>query len=216
MIMIIGICISIKRSVDTAKVHKSQKQNMTSMNLATSLIMQTSIGNANDSSANGITKRILREDVVGGANFVENEKRRSKHLQRLSQMQSGDATFMAGSLQEVSEDHSERDLYGRIEEEEEPLATQSTQQQQKDRFGQDPAALFTNQSLRATHLLFKNSMHDNAHTSFLNTYQQNKISGGSTLAHTTNKGRITSEGAKINGSVACSSELSESMDGGSN
>jgi hypothetical protein len=39
MIMIIGICISIKRSVDTAKVHKSQKQNMTSLNLATSLIM---------------------------------------------------------------------------------------------------------------------------------------------------------------------------------
>ena len=30
MIMIIGICISIKRSVDTAKVHKSQKQNMNS------------------------------------------------------------------------------------------------------------------------------------------------------------------------------------------
>lgn len=120
---------------------------------------------------------------------------------------------MAGSLQEISVDQGERDLYGVICEEEEPMVTQASI---KDRFGQDPASVFANQSVRGTNLL-KNSMTDQ-HNSFLLAYQinNNKISGGgSTMAHTSQIGRGSKEDRNthgdhiINESIV-SSELNDS------
>lgn len=81
MIMVIGICISIKRSVHTEKVHKSKQHNMNSTYIATSMVNEFTTGA--DSNASG-GKKLIREDVVGGANFIANEQRRSKNLQRLS------------------------------------------------------------------------------------------------------------------------------------
>lgn len=74
--------------------------------------------------------------------------------------------FIPGSLQERSDEYSHNGFFSRISGEE-PMLTQASAKG----FGQDPMAVFANQSIRGANLLFKNSVNENAGSSFLLAYQ---------------------------------------------
>lgn len=91
MIMIMGICISINKTVSTAAAHETmEKQISQGVDASTKHLLAT------DDSI------LLKNDVVGGTGFIENEKRRSRHLNRLSM--GGNLFMSAGSLNRESMD----------------------------------------------------------------------------------------------------------------